>query len=45
MELVIIIIAVAVAVDDIARKLIDLKKYQLEQEFSKIRLREWEKDE
>ena len=44
MELVIIIIAVAVAVDDIARKLIDLKKYQLEQEFSKIRLREWEKD-
>ena len=45
MELVIIIIAVAVAVDDIARRLIDLKKYQMQQEFSEIRLREWEKDE
>ena len=45
MELVIIIIAVAVAVDDIARKLIDLKRYQLEQEFSEIKLREWEKDD
>lgn len=45
MELVVIIIAVAVAVDDIARKLIDLKKYQMQQEFNEIRLREWEKDD
>ena len=45
MEIVVIIIAVAVAVDDIARRLIDLKKYQMQQEFSEIRLREWEKDD
>lgn len=45
MELAVIIIAIMVGVDDIARKIIDLQKYKIQLEESEIRCKEWLKDD
>lgn len=45
MELAVIIIAIMVGVDDIARRIIDLQKYRTQLEFNEIKYQEWLKDE
>ena len=45
MELAVIIIAIMVGVDDIARRLIELEKYKIQLENSEIKLKEWLKDD